>query len=210
MYVPEDFALVERGAVLDVIARHPLATLATNGPEGPLVTQLPLVLETGADGHDRVCGHFARANPHWREAAGERAVAVFRGADGYITPSWYATKRETGKVVPTWNYIAVQARGRIALVTDPGEARTVVERLTVAMEAGRARPWAVGDAPVPYVEAMLRGIVAFRMAVTDLTGAAKMSQNKVDADRAGVRAGLAGEPEGRAATTAMDRWTADR
>jgi len=201
MYVPPAFSLIDRDAILDIVAAHPLAALTTNGPEGPLATQLPLMIETDGEGRDHIIGHFARANPHWKSAGGAMGLAVFRGADGYVTPDWYATKRETGKVVPTWNYVTVQARGRIDLVEDRDGAKQIVERLTDAMEQRRAQPWAVDDAPAPYIETMLRGIVAFRMEIDTLTGAAKLSQNKAEADLEGVRAGV-GEGE---LLHAMDR-----
>ncbi len=206
MYVPKEFALIDRAAVFDIIAAHPLAMLTTNGPEGPVATQLPLLIETDSQGRDWVFGHFARANPQWKDAGGAMALAVFRGADGYVTPDWYATKRETGKVVPTWNYITVQARGRIDLVEAHGEAHAIIERLTNVMERPRAQPWAVNDAPRPYIDAMLRGLVAFRMEVTSLVGKAKLSQNKGEADLAGVRDGLRTEEHGDAMLRAMDRW----
>ena len=206
MYVPKHFALIDRAAILDIVAAHPLAVLTTNGPEGPVATQLPLVIEADGKGRDWVYGHFARANPQWREAEGAMALAVFRGVDGYVTPDWYATKRETGKVVPTWNYVTVQARGRVELVTARDDAHAIIERLTLAMEGPRARPWAVDDAPRPYIDTMLRGIMAFRMEVTSLTGKAKLSQNKGKADLGGVRDGLRSEERGEAMLGAMDRW----
>lgn len=193
MYIPEAFALIERADMLDVIAAHPFATLATNGADGPVVTQLPLVLETDADGRDWICGHFARANPHWKEADGMSAVTIFRGADGYITPSWYATKRETGKVVPTWNYVSVEARGPLRVAASGEETRRIVGLLTDTMEQRRAQPWAMADAPPSYTDAMLRGLVAFRVEVTAMVGAAKLSQNKSAADLCGVRDGLTAE-----------------
>lgn len=204
MYVPAPFIIEERATMRAIVAGHPLATLATNGPQGPVATQLPLMIVTGEDGRDTILGHFARANPQWREADGAHALAVFRGADGYVTPDWYPTKRETGKVVPTWNYVTVQARGRIELVTEPEAARAIVARLTDAMERPRAAPWAMEDAPAPFIGAMMRGLVTFRMPVDTLTGQAKLSQNKGEADRDGVRAGLGRDD---AMLGAMERWT---
>ena len=204
MYVPPPFAIEDRATMLDIVATHPLATLATNGPEGPVATQLPLMIVAGEDGRDEIIGHFARANSQWREADGAHALAVFRGADGYVTPDWYATKRETGKVVPTWNYVTVQARGRIEIVEEPEAARAIVARLTDTMERPRAALWDMTDAPAPYIAAMMRGLVTFRMPVDTLTGQAKLSQNKGEADRVGVRAG---QVEGGAMLAAMDRWT---
>jgi len=203
MYVPPPFAIEDRVTMLDIAAAHPLATLAINGPEGPVATQLPLMVVAGEGGGDEIVGHFARANPQWREADGAHALAVFRGADGYVTPEWYATKRETGRVVPTWNYVTVQARGRIALVEEPEAALAIVARLTDTMERPRPAPWAMGDAPASYIAAMMRGLVTFRMSVDTLIGQAKLSQNKGEADRAGVRDGMERDA---AMLDAMDRW----
>ena len=191
MYIPDDFAMIDRAAMIDVMQCHPLALLATNGEDGPQVTQLPLVFETDDGGRDWLCGHFARANPHWKSVCDAGVVAIFRGADGYITPSWYPTKRETGKVVPTWNYVAVEARGTLHIVEAEDEASRIVALLTDAMESRRPEPWAMQDAPARYTEAMLRGVVAFRIEVATLSGKAKLSQNKGKADFDGVRHGLA-------------------
>jgi len=132
-------------------------------------------------------GHFARANPHWKALDGKTpAVAVFRGPHGYISPGWYATKQENGKVVPTWNYVIVHARG-IPHLLDPGDpTRGAIDLLTDTMEQPRAEPWKTDDAPERYMEVMMRGIVAFRMVVSDLTAKAKLSQNKTEADVTGA------------------------
>ncbi len=206
MYTPAAFAITDRAILHDIIAAHPLALLATNGPDGPVATQLPLMIETGEDGIDRIIGHFARGNPQWRDAQGQPALAVFRGPQGYVAPEWYATKRETGQVVPTWNYVTVQARGRLDPIHEPEDARAIIERLTDAMEATRPVPWSTADAPGRFIEAMMRGVVAFRMEIGALSGQAKLSQNKGAADRAGVRKGLDAEPGGLALLDAMNRW----
>lgn len=206
MYTPDSFAVEDRETLLDIVASHPLALLVTNGAQGPIATQLPLLLEPQESGADRITGHFARANTHWQSADGQTALAVFRGVDGYVTPDWYATKRATGKVVPTWNYVSVQARGRLDIVDNPDEARAIIEKMTNRMEAPRKTPWAVGDAPGRYIDAMMRGLVTFEMTVETLYGQAKLSQNKDEADQSGVRAGLASDPAGQAMLDAMDRW----
>lgn len=207
MYVPSHFTIDDRAVMLDIAAAHPLALLATNGPQGPVATQLPLLIETSGAERPCIIGHFARANPQWKDAQGTPALAVFRGADGYVTPDWYATKRATGKVVSTWNYITVQARGVVGIVEEPDAALHIVERLTDRMEGQRTRPWAVGDAPRAYIDAMMRGIVTFRIPVDDLVGQAKLSQNRGEADIAGVRAGLASAETGHDMLAAMDRWS---
>jgi transcriptional regulator len=136
-------------------------------------------------------GHVAKANPQWREVPVGEAMAIFMGPDAYVTPAWYATKQETGKVVPTWNYVTVHAYGPVELFDDAGRLLEAVSRLTDLHEGERASPWAVSDAPPDFVQAQLRGIVGLRMPITRLEGKRKMSQNRNAADRAGVAAGLA-------------------
>ena len=139
-------------------------------------------------------GHFARANPLWKQARpGREALAIFLGPDAYITPSWYATRAASGKVVPTWNYLTVHARGTLEFFDDPDRLLLLVRDLTATHEAGRAQPWAVGDAPSGYIETMLRAIVGVELTIMRLEGKWKMSQNRDAADREGVRQGLAAE-----------------
>lgn len=190
MYTPDHFKMTDPDAIRASIAAHPLASFATNGPEGPVVTHLPLVARDEEDGLV-LYGHFARANPHWKVLDGKTpALAVFSGPQGYVSPSWYETKRETGKVVPTWNYVTVHARGMPECLSHGGESRGALDVLTDTMEQPREEPWRVEDAPDAYTETMMRGIVAFRMVVASLEGAAKLSQNKGDADLNGVVDGL--------------------
>lgn len=149
-------------------------------------------------------GHMARANPQWTLSPLGEAIAIYSGPDAYVTPSWYAAKREHGKVVPTWNYVAVHAYGPVEFYEDEARLRDVVGRVTDLHEAGRADPWRVSDAPEAFVRAQLRGIVGVRIPVTRIEGKRKMSQNRPDADRAGVAAGLAAsEREGDRAVAAM-------
>jgi transcriptional regulator len=199
MYLPDEFRLDDRDRILDAIAANPFAALATNGPEGPELTHLPLILRQEA-GETVLYGHFARANPHWKALNGTTpAVAAFRGPHGYISPSWYATKQETGKVVPTWNYVIVHARG-IPERLEPGtDSRGAIDMLTDTMEQPRAEPWRTDDAPERYMEVMMRGIVAFRMVVTDLSAKAKLSQNKTEADITGAASGLEATGQGELA-----------
>jgi transcriptional regulator len=136
----------------------------------------------------------ARANPQWRATPeGSAALAIVLGPDGYVTPSWYATKRETGKVVPTWNYLAIHAHGAVRFFHERGRLLDLVTRLTDRHEGPRAHPWKVSDAPPDYVEAMLAGIVGVELTITRLEGKWKASQNKGEADRRGVADGLAAE-----------------
>lgn len=192
MYVPEHFRIGEQAQMLALMRARPFATLVTSGPSGLVASSLPTVVGEPQDGRIVIEAHFARANGHWRELSGDAgdALMIFHGPQGYVTPAWYPTKAETGKVVPTWNYSAVHAYGRAEAVDDPVWLRRQVEALTRQHEDGRARPWAVADAPASFIDVMLRGIVGLRLAVTRLEGKNKMSQNRSAADMAGVAAGL--------------------
>ena len=171
--------------------------MVTIGPDGLLATPLPLSLADGPeDGpHGTLLGHFARANPQARPTGGEpaEALAIFMGPDAYISPAWYASKAEHGRVVPTWNYVTLQARGQLTLFDDPVALHALVSRQTRERESGRAEPWQVTDAPAEFVASQLRGIVGFRLRIDLLEGKWKASQNRPEADRAGVRSGLASE-----------------
>jgi transcriptional regulator len=138
-----------------------------------------------------IYGHLAKPNPQWRVPPLGEGLAIFMGSDAYVTPAWYATKQETGKVVPTWNYVAVHAHGPVEFFHDVDRLLDAVTRLTNLHEGPRAVPWAVNDAPVDFIAAQLRGIVGVRMPITRLEGKRKMSQNRNEVDRAGVAAGLA-------------------
>ena len=174
---------------------HPAARLVTVGPDGrPDSTLLPVVV----DG-DRVLGHLARANDHWtRIAPASPGLLVVSGADAYVSPGWYATKAEHGRVVPTWNYSEVQLRGAVTVHDDPDWVLDVVTRLTERHEAGRERPWAVTDAPATYVRGQLRAIVGIEVTIDSVEGKAKLSQNRSDADREGTIDGMRAEGAGAA------------
>jgi transcriptional regulator len=190
MYLPAHFAQTDLGALHRAIAEAGLATLVS-GSEGALeVTHLPLLLDAAHGPHGRLVGHVARANPHWRAPAGTPGLAIFLGPDAYVSPSWYATKAETGKVVPTWNYLAIHAHGTLRWFEGRDELLEVVTRLTGRHEAARPHPWAVGDAPPDYVDAQLRAIVGVELTITRLEGKWKASQNRSEADRRGVAEGL--------------------
>ena len=192
MYVPPAFREEDLPTLHAVMREARLASLVTATAEGLLATPLPLFLVPEEGPHGTLYGHLARANPQWKlEAVGE-AMAVFMGADAYVSPSWYPSKREHGKVVPTWNYVAVHAYGTAEFFEDAGRLLEVVTRLTDLHERPRAEPWAVADAPEPFVRSQLRGIVGVRMPITRLDGKRKMSQNRSAEDRAGVAAGLEG------------------
>jgi transcriptional regulator len=169
-----------------------LATLVTTTPDGLIASHIPLLLDPEPAPYGTLIGHLARPNPQARGAIGE-ALVIFQGPEAYITPSWYATKRETAKVVPTWNYVAVHAYGTIEFFDDKERLRDIVTRLTRRQEEARAEPWAVTDAPADFIDTMLKGIVGLALPIARLEGKWKMSQNRPAEDRAGVAAGLTAE-----------------
>jgi transcriptional regulator len=189
MYVPPAFAEDRPEELQEIIRAASLPILVSVGVSGLVATHLPLTL----DG-DRLIGHFAKANLHWKRFdPAVESVAIFVAVDGYVSPSWYATKPETGKVVPTWNYEAVHAYGRLEIFEAPADILPIVTSLTERYEGRRAKPWAVSDAPDEYIAAQLKGIVGVVLHISRLEGKRKLSQNKSVADQAGVVAGLEGE-----------------
>jgi transcriptional regulator len=191
MYVPEQFAEHRLPVLHQAIASAGLANLITTGEEGIIATPVPLMLDPEAGPYGTLIGHLARANPQWRKTdTAVQALAIFMGPDAYISPSYYATKRETGKVVPTWNYVTIHAYGTITFSEDTDELLQIVTRLTAKHEAGRASPWAVSDAPPSFTQSQLKGIVALRMPMDRLQGKWKMSQNRTAQDQSGVIEGL--------------------
>ena len=190
MYTPPQFEIQELAELHAMMQRCGLAQFVTATSEGILCTPLPLVIDTADGEFGTLHGHLARANPQWKLAATHDALAIFPGLDAYITPSWYATKAETGKVVPTWNYETIHAYGVPEFYDDPERLLDVVTRLTRHHEESRPAPWQVGDAPPEFLQGQLRGIVGIRMPIRRLEGKRKMSQNRPAADRAGVVQGL--------------------
>jgi transcriptional regulator len=176
----------------DAMRRTGLATLVTLTDAGLIASHVPLLLDAGPAPYGTLIGHLARPNAQARGAIGE-ALAIFQGPEAYITPSWYATKRATGKVVPTWNYVVIHAYGTLELFHDRERLRDIVTRLTDRHESSRASPWAVSDAPADFIDGMLNGIVGFALPIARLEGKWKMSQNRPADDRAGVVAGLDAE-----------------
>ena len=189
LYVPR-YNVMDADDVRPFVAAVGTAQLVTVGDDGlPDATFLPVLWEG-----DRLVGHLARANGHWRRIVdGSPALAIVTGTDTYISPSWYASKAEHGKVVPTWNYSVVHLRGRVVVHDDPQWVRALVTRLTDRHEQRRPEPWAVADAPEDYVEKNLRPIVGVEVVVESVEAKAKLSQNRSDEDRAGVAAGLAAD-----------------
>ena len=191
MYIPPLHKEDRIDVLHDAIRRTGLATLVTLTGDGLIASQVPMLLDPEPAPYGTLLGHLARPNPQARGAApGVQALAIFHGPDAYITPSWYATKRENGKVVPTWNYVAIHAYGPVEFFDDRERLRAVVTRLTERFETPRAEPWAVTDAPADFIDGMLKGIVGFALPIARLEGKWKMSQNRPPADRAGVVAGL--------------------
>jgi len=213
MYQPAHF-VESRPEVLHALMRdHPLGLLITHGADGLAANTLPFLFEPGVDGAcGQLVGHVARANPLWRTSLeGAEVLVVFQGPQTYISPNWYPRKAETGKAVPTWNYVMVQARGRLRAVDNPVAARAIVTRLTATHEAKQARPWSVDDAPADYLDAMLKAIVCIEIAVDKLEGKWKVSQNQPATNRAGVVAALhaAGGDEATAMARLVDNRSVD-
>lgn len=204
MYQPPHFREERLGVQHDLIRNHPLGLLISSGEGGLLANPIPFQLIERPEGPGILQAHMARANPQWRAISeGAEVLVVFQGPDHYITPSWYETKRETGKVVPTWNYAIVQVRGHARAFEDAAWLRAQVERLTGTHEATRAKAWAVGDAPEDFIAAQLKGIVGIEIEITAIEGKWKVSQNRGEPDRRGVAGGLAGEA-GEAADAMQD------
>jgi len=196
MYQPDHFRVDDLPQLHALMRARPFATLVSSGALGLYATHLPTVLKDDAPFGMIEC-HLSRANPHWKDlAAANEALMIFQGPDAYVTPNWYPSKAEHGKVVPTWNYAVVHAYGRPEVMQEAEWLRRHVGELSAQQEASEAQPWAVSDAPDRYVEVMLRGIVGFRFAITRLEGKWKMSQNREMEDRAGVVSGLGRRGEG--------------
>ena len=194
MYVPPHFLEDDKAALHRAIGETRLATLVTLGSEGMEASHVPILLDEEEGPFGAIRGHLARANPQWRRASAETpALVMFLGPDAYVSPNWYATKRETGKVVPTWNYLAIHAYGRVEFFEDAERLRAIVTSLTQRHEGRREKPWAVSDAPEDYIQAQLRGIIGFRLPIDRLEGKWKLSQNRPEVDRRGVIEGLEGE-----------------
>jgi len=190
MYCSAHFAETRPEVLRDLIRLHPLGTIVTMGPDGLRADHVPCLVED-AGPHGVLRAHVARANPLWRDTATDIDVlVVFQGPNRYVTPSWYATKHETGKVVPTWNYMVVHAHGQLRVVDDAPWVHALVSRLTDRFESERDAPWKVSDAPADFVGQQLRAIVGIEIPIARIEGKWKVSQNRVPADRQGVASGL--------------------
>ena len=195
MYQPAHFVEQDPATLLALMKAHPLATLVRGGA-ALSADVLPIEAERAGDGW-RMTAHVARANPLWREADGQPVLLVFQGPQAYVSPSWYASKAEHGKVVPTWNYTMVQVHGRLRAIDDPAWVRAFVTRLTEVHEAGRPLPWHVTDAPDDFIAATQRAIVGIEIEVTRVEGKFKLSQNRSAEDRTGVVLGLEADATAR-------------
>ena len=190
MYQPDHFRVDDVPQMHALMRARPFAALISGGSAGLYASHLPTVLKDDGPYGVIEC-HLARANPHWKDLAeGNEALMIFQGPEGYITPNWYPSKAQHGKVVPTWNFAVVHANGRPEVMKDKNWLHRHVTELTAQQERYEAKPWAPSDAPATYIEAMLRGIVGFRFAITRLEGKWKMSQNREVQDRDGVAKGL--------------------
>jgi transcriptional regulator len=196
MYQPEHFRVDDVARMHALMRAKPLAAFISCGSSGLYATHLPTVLKDKGPSGVIEC-HLARANPHWKDLAeGNEALMIFQGPESYITPSWYPSKTQHGKVVPTWNYAVVHAYGRPEMMQDKDWLRRHVSELTAQQERSEAEPWLVTDAPASYIDVMLRGIVGFRFPISRLEGKWKMSQNREVKDRNGVAKGLGQRGDG--------------
>jgi transcriptional regulator len=201
VYIPEAFREQRPEVLRAFIERHPLGAMICTTADGFVANHIPMMLTGGGDSNLVLRGHVARANPVWKSVAPDTPVLViFGGANHYITPSWYPAKQEHGKVVPTWNYAVVHAHGSVRFADEKARSLEYVSELTNLQEASREAPWKVSDAPAPYVDSMLSGIVTFEITVNRLVGKFKASQHRSEAERQAVVGAL--EAEG---TSAADR-----
>ena len=191
MYVPSHFEQKDVEKLHALIAAHPLGTLVINGPEGLSANPFPFELIRTPEPFGTLRGHIARANPMWRAFSAQNdALVIFNGADSYISPSWYPSKYSHGKVVPTWNYLVAQARGRVKVIDDATWLEAHLGRLTSEHESRFAFPWSMADAPGSFIEKSLGAVVGIEIVVHALEGKWKVSQNRPAQDRKGVAAAL--------------------
>ena len=196
MYTPPAFREDDPAVVRRMIRETRLATLVTSTAEGMLATPLPLLLADEGE-HGVLYGHVSRGNPQWKTTPIGDALVLCGGPEADVSPSWYASKQEHGKVVPTWNYVAIHAYGPVEFFDDESRLREVVSWLTDHHEASRVKPWRVTDAPEDYIRSQLRGIIGVRMPITRIEAKRKLSQNRPEADRQGVADALADSPHER-------------
>lgn len=192
MYIPPHFAVTDPAALHRIVREHPLGVLVTHGDDGLDADHIPFEFDPAAGPLGTLKAHVARANPLWQRCgSGMPVMVIFRGAEAFVSPSWYPSKHETHRQVPTWNYEVVHAHGRLVVRDDERFVRGLVARLTRQHEAAEPKPWKMGDAPPDYIDAMLGNIVGIEVAVTSLVGKSKLSQNKEARDRLGAAQTLA-------------------
>jgi transcriptional regulator len=203
MYTPRAFALDDLPEIQQLIQHTRLAQLVTFGEQGLQANHLPLLLNPDEGPNGTLYGHLAKANRQWQDLQnGSEALVIFAGAEAYVSPAFYPTKAEHGKVVPTWNYLAVHAYGEAEVFTDAERLLRLVTSLTDRHESTRAHPWKVSDAPTDYIDGMLKAIVGFALPIQRLEGKRKLSQNRSAVDINGVREALAASPDKRDQTLA--------
>lgn len=190
MYVSTHFAETRPSVLHSLIRAHPLAALVSHSQAGLVANHIPFEIDPDPAPFGTLRGHLARANTQWRTLSDAPALAIFQGPNAYVSPAWYATKRETGRVVPTWNYAVVHAHGPVRVIHDTDWLRKFLTRLTARHEAARPDPWQVTDAPADYIESQLAAIVGIEIPIARLEGKWKVSQNRPAADREGVAEGL--------------------
>jgi transcriptional regulator len=187
MYLPDHFREERPEVLRDFIARHPLGALVTLTDEGLTANHIPMLFSDRAEGAGTLSGHVARANPIWKTLAPDsKVLVIFSGPSRYVSPSWYPSKQEHGKVVPTWNYSVVHAHGTIRFNESTEHTLAHLHEMTNFQEASRAEPWKVSDAPPTFIDAMLKAIVSFEISVTRVVGKFKASQNRVESERRAV------------------------
>ena len=201
MYIPAHFAASEE-EVADLLVNHGAADLVTVTEDGLLATMLPFAYEPSVPA---LYGHVARNNDQWRKPASGESLAIVRGPDAYVSPAWYESKREHGRVVPTWNYVTAHVYGRLVVHDDPAWVEDVVRRLTAKHEGMKGEPvWSVDDAPRPFIEGQLRAIVGVELQITRIEAKSKLSQNRPLADVEGVITGLAARGDERSSAAVKE------
>jgi len=194
MYLPPHFDETRPEVLRELIAAHPLAALVTMGPDGLTANHLPMLFDP--EPTPTLRGHLARANPQWQNfQPGIEALAIFQGPQAYISPNWYPTKQEHGRVVPTWNYAAVHVYGKLTVFSEPDRLRTFLDRLTATHEATQPTPWTPADAPPEFIDNLLRGIVGIELSISRIEGKWKMSQNQPTENREGAASSLETNPD---------------
>jgi transcriptional regulator len=208
MYNPPAFKEEDLNRQHQLIRNRPLGLLISSTPDGLQASPLPFHLVSDGSSLGRLQGHLARGNPHWKMLEGQDVLVVFQGGDAYVTPAWYRSKAQHGRVVPTWNYVMVQVHGKVRVIDDHEWLRTQITRLTHDHEAPRPEPWHVTDAPASFIDTQINGIVGLEIEIRRIEGKWKVSQNRTEADRRSVAEGF--EASGDASMSGLVRSYIDR